>query len=198
MTVQSGVQRFFWVGQQNLPIQGDICNRQRCHTDEPRERTVAVDVDSLYRQYGPMVLRRCRQLLKNEEAAVEAMQETFVQILRRQDRLDVKYPSSLLYRIATNTCLNRIRSRKRRPEDADQDLLVRIAAAPEPDVVEARDLLRIIFAEEKPSTRTIAVLHLVDGLTLQEVADEVGLSVSGVRKRLRVLKKHVQELEGVR
>ncbi|MEL6346073.1 MAG: RNA polymerase sigma factor [Myxococcota bacterium] len=159
---------------------------------------MAVDVEGLYRQYGPMVLRRCRQLLKNEEAAAEAMQETFIKVLRRRDTLEVKFPSSLLYRIATNTCLNRIRSKSRRPEDADDELLVRIAAAPEPDVVEARDLLRIIFAQEKPSTRTIAVLHLVDGLTLQEVADEVGLSVSGVRKRLRVLKKHVQELEGVR
>ena len=28
------------------------------------------DFDSLYRQYGPMVLRRCRALLKNEEKAL--------------------------------------------------------------------------------------------------------------------------------
>ena len=156
---------------------------------------MAVDVEELYTRYGPMVLRRCRQMLRDEEAAVEAMQDTFVQILRRQGRLQIQHPSSMLYRVATNTCLNRIRSRKRRPEDADQDLLVRIASAPEPDIVEARDLLRLAFAQEKPSTRTIAVLHLVDGLTLQEVADEVGLSVSGVRKRLRILKKHVSELE---
>jgi RNA polymerase sigma-70 factor (ECF subfamily) len=41
----------------------------------------------------------------------------------------------------------------------------------------------------------MAVMHLVDGLTLDEVAVEVGLSVSGVRKRLRVLKEHVSQLE---
>jgi RNA polymerase sigma-70 factor (ECF subfamily) len=41
----------------------------------------------------------------------------------------------------------------------------------------------------------MAVLHLVDGLTLEEVAAEMGLSVSGVRKRLRTLKAHVAELE---
>ena len=169
---------------------------------EPAPRTgpsqggaLAVDVEELYQQYGPMVLRRCRQMLRDEEAAVEAMQDTFVKLLRRRGSLQIQHPSSMLYRVATNTCLNRIRSRKRRPEDADQDLLARIAAAPEPDLVEARDLLRRVFSREKPSTRTIAVLHLVDGLTLQEVADEVGLSVSGVRKRLRVLKKHVRELE---
>jgi DNA-directed RNA polymerase specialized sigma24 family protein len=45
------------------------------------------------------------------------------------------------------------------------------------------------------STRTIAVLHLVDGMTYEEVAREVGLAVSGVRKRLRTLRAHLRELE---
>ena len=58
-------------------------------------------------------------------------------------------------------------------------------------------MLAQIFSREQPSTKTIAVLHLLDGLTLEEVAAEVGLSVSGVRKRLRTLRQHVVELEGV-
>lgn len=156
---------------------------------------MAEDVEALYRSHGPMVLRRCRQLLGDEEKAAEAMQDTFVKLLTRRD-MQVQYPSSLLYRIATNTCLNRIRSKSRRPETPHDELLQRIAAAPEPDITEFRDLLGLIFKKEKPSTRTIAVLHLVDGMTLQEVAEAVGMSVSGVRKRLRLLKQHVQELEG--
>ena len=58
-------------------------------------------------------------------------------------------------------------------------------------------LLARIFANEQVSTREMAVMHLVDGLTLEEVAQETGLSVSGVRKRLRVLKAHVAELKEV-
>ena len=34
----------------------------------------------------------------------------------------------------------------------------------------------------------MAVLHFVDGLTLEQVAHECGFSVSGVRKRLRALR----------
>ncbi len=159
---------------------------------------MAVDVDALYRQYGPMVLRRCRTLLKDEERAVEAMQDTFVLLIRNQHRLDDHAPSSLLYRMATNTCLNHLRSQRRRPEDADSELIIRIAAAPEEgERSAARLLLQKIFAQEQESTRTMAVLHLLDGLTLVEVAEEVGLSVSGVRKRLRTLKAHVAELHGV-
>lgn len=159
---------------------------------------MAADIEGLYQRYGPMVLRRCRQLLRDEEQAVEAMQDVFVELLRRQERLQVDAPASFLYRTATNVCLNRIRSHRRRPETPDQELLLRIATAPETEDRTLADMmLERIFAREKPSTKVIAVLHLRDGLTLQEVADQVGLSVSGVRKRLRTLRQHVVELEGV-
>jgi RNA polymerase sigma factor (sigma-70 family) len=160
---------------------------------------LAIDVEDCYRRYGPMVLRRCRQLLKSEERATEAMQDVFVQLVRKQDRIEDRGLSSLLYRMATNTSLNLIRSRKRRPEDADSDLVGRIAMAPRQSggLANARLMLDRIFSTEKDSTREMAVMHLVDGYTLEEVAGHFDMSVSGVRKRLRTLKAHVRELEGV-
>ena len=159
---------------------------------------MAVNVEAYYRQYGPMVFRRCRQLLRDENQAVDAMQDTFVQLIRFQNRLTDGAPSSLLYRMATNVCLNRIRSVRRRPEDANDELVQRIAALDGPErKVAASSVLERLFAREKPSTRTIATLHLLDGMTLEEVAAEVGMSVSGVRKRLRPLRSRLAELEGV-
>ncbi len=159
---------------------------------------MAVDVEHCYRRYGPMVYRRCKQLLKEEEAALDATQEVFVKVLVRRESLDQKAPSSLLYRIATNTCLNKIRSSSRRPEDRDDDLLARIASAEDREAQSlASNMLQRLFGGQKESTRTIAVMHLLDGMTLEEVAREVGLSVSGVRKRLRTLRSHVHELEGM-
>jgi len=159
---------------------------------------VALDVEALYRRFGPMVLRRCRAMLRDEAQAVDAMQDTFVQVLRYKASLDDQAPGSLLYRIATNVCLNRIRSRARRPEDAAEDLLVRIADQRDDEGrIGAGRVLDRLFSRFQTSTRTIAMLHLVDGLTLEEVAAEVGLSVSGVRKRLRSLKAGLAELEGV-
>ena len=159
---------------------------------------MALDVEDYYRTYGPMVLRRCRRLLGDEELALDAMHDVFVKVLRYEDRLVDQAPSSLLYRMATNECLNRLRSRRRKPEHPEGELLWRIATT---DDVEGRahrrSLLDRIFSREQESTGTIAVLHLVDGMTLEEVAGEVGLSVSGVRKRLRTMKARVTELEGV-
>lgn len=157
-----------------------------------------IDVDAYYSRYGPMVLRRCRQLLRDEESAVDAMHDVFVQVLRREETLREEFPASLLLRIGTNVCLNRLRTSRRKPETRDEELLLSIAQAEEPeDASVARSLLDRLFSREPESTRTIAVMHLVDGLTLEEVSREVGLSVSGVRKRLRTLKARAIELESV-
>ena len=55
-------------------------------------------------------------------------------------------------------------------------------------------LLDWLFDRHPESSRTIAVLHYVDGLTLEEVARQTGLSVSGVRKRLRKLRHMLTEM----
>ena len=154
-----------------------------------------IDVEALSRQYGPMVLRRCRRLLRDEDEALDACQDVFVRILQYRARLDGRYPSSLLYRMATNVCLNRIRDSRREPLTRDDAVLAEIARAEEPGgASEARLLLARLFGHHPESTRTMAVLHYVDGLTLEEVAAETDMSVSGVRKRLRGLRMTLTEM----
>ncbi|MGY8824405.1 MAG: RNA polymerase sigma factor [Candidatus Latescibacterota bacterium] len=155
-----------------------------------------MDVDDLYQRYGPMVVRRCRQLLRDEEQALDAAHDVFVRVLERRDKLKADYPSSLLYRMATNLCLNRIRDTKRRGEIADDGIIETIAHWEDTERrVMARSILEKLFGLERESTRTMALLHYVDGLTLEQVASEVGMSVSGVRKRLRGLRANLRELE---
>ena len=142
-----------------------------------------------------MVMRRCRQLLKEENEALDATQDVFVQILKRRDRLEMTHPSSLLYRIATNLCLNRIRDRQRRATMPGDGFLERVAVLDDTEPrLEARSVLERLFGRHQESTRTMAVLHFQDGMTLEEVAGEVGMSVSGVRKRLRGLRVSLGEV----
>ena len=142
---------------------------------------MAVDVDSLYRTHGPMVLRRCRRLLRDEAKAVDAMQDVFVEILRRKDTLDNRAPAGLLLTTATNLCLNKLRTMRRKPEDAEDELIHQVASFGESESAEERTLAR----------------RFLDRLTLEEVAAEVDMSVSGVRKRLRALQAAVPAVKGV-
>ncbi len=162
---------------------------------------MAVDVEAFYRSHGPMVLRRCRRLLRDEGKAVDAMHDVFVEILRRKDSLEVSSPAGLLLTTATHVCLNRLRSERRRPEDAEDEMLFQIASLGSSANAEEQSLagriLARLFAGQPESTRLIAVLHYVDRLTLEEVADEVRMSVSGVRKRLRNLKARLPAVAGV-
>jgi RNA polymerase sigma-70 factor (ECF subfamily) len=152
-----------------------------------------IDVEEYYKKYGPLVLRRCRFILKDEDLAYDAMQDVFVNLLKNANRLKGDYPSSLLYKIATNVCLNMIRSRKKESVNSGADILDTIASYDDSeDRIFAEDLLDKIFSREKATTREIAVMHYVDNMTLEETAREAGLSVSGVRKRLRLLKEKAQ------
>lgn len=161
-----------------------------------------VDVEAFFTKYGPMVHRRCTALLKNEADADDATQEVFVRVLRRardEGVVDDK-PVSYLWTVATNVCLNRLRTKKRKPADSYDDegssaALSAAAIATAFDGVSTSPLRRALdrlFGDEPETTRVMAVLHFVDGLTLEETAAEMGMSVSGVRKRLRVFQLKIQ------
>jgi RNA polymerase sigma-70 factor (ECF subfamily) len=154
----------------------------------------AIDVDALFARYGPMVLRRCRQLLRNEDEAMDIAQDVFVQLVRHKGRLHDSYPSSLLHRIATNLSLNRIRATRRARNVPAEGLLDRIACF---DNLDAPLILDRLFGRQPESTRTMAVLHYVDGMTFEQVASECGMSVSGVRKRLRGLRAALHQMEAL-
>jgi RNA polymerase sigma-70 factor, ECF subfamily len=151
-----------------------------------------IDIEDYYTRFGPMVYRRCLFLLKDEDKAYDALQEVFIRLIKNRERLIGKYPSSLLFRIATNICLNILESDKYLIEAKD-DILLTISSSED---VESRyiaqDLLNRIFIDEKESTRTIAVMYYIDKMTLKKIALEVGLSLSGVKKRLSKLKENLR------
>ncbi len=154
-----------------------------------------IDIEAVYRTHGPMVLRRCRRMLGDEDRARDAMHDVFIQLMRHHDRLSDSAPTSLLWAIATRTCLNRLRSQRRRPEQPSDAIMLALADLPDAaELSGARALLGRLFGAEPTSSRVIAMLHYVDGMTLEETAAEVGLSVSGVRKRLRTLRERLGAL----
>lgn len=151
-----------------------------------KEALSNAEIELWYRTYGPMVLRRCRQLLGNEERARDAMHETFVRVLQASSRIRGDFPSSLLFRVATNACLNIIRDDKVLGRSVRIDALDKIAGRDEPAArTLAGQWLDRLFRRANPATRDMAVLHFVDGMTFAEVAAETGFSESGVRKRIR-------------
>ena len=64
------------------------------------------------------------------------------------------------------------------------------ASAEGTEKIETSILLDCIFSERDSKDRQIAILHYVDGYTLEETSQKMKMSVSGIRKRLEKLKEY--------
>ena len=149
---------------------------------------MTVDVAELYREWGPMVFRRILRFYGAVEAE-EVLHEVFVKVLENADgfRADAS-PSTWLYRIATNHCLNRLRNAKRRRE-----LLAEHGADLYPARVgssqEAKLLLEELWNQLPEELMQIAVYYHVDGMTHAEIARVIGVSRRTVGNRLLELEE---------
>jgi len=153
-----------------------------------------IDAAVWYEKYGPMVIRRCRSLLRNEEEAMDAVQDVFLNVLKAKKQLHGTYPSSLLYTIATNVCLNRLRARKR---EINSDFIseneeFNFTIDENFEQVDAELLTQAILENETEEMRAICFMYHADGMTFKEIGEAVGMSISGVRKKLETFRERAR------
>jgi RNA polymerase sigma-70 factor (ECF subfamily) len=154
-----------------------------------------INIEDYYVKYGPMVLRRCRSILRDEDAAFDAMQDVFVRLMTHRDKLRDEFPSSLLYRMATNICLNILRGRRSSAVSPDSAVIANLVHPnDEIERLVANDSVEYLFSGEKLSTKDMAYMHYVDKMTFEELAEKTGLSASGARRRLRTFRDRIQHL----
>jgi len=153
-----------------------------------------LDIPALYRRYGDLVLGRCRTILRNDADAADAMQDVFLKLHRFRDsfRGDAS-PSTFLYRITTTTCLNRLRSRRRRPEDPVEELPPLPSSESVLDALAVRQLLDELVDGADEKTVECLVYHFVDGMTHDEAGEMVGLSGAAVRKRIATFRASLRD-----
>lgn len=145
------------------------------------------EVAQLYDRYGHVLFHRCRSILRNDEDAMDAVQETFARVIRNADTFRAQAsPLTWMYRISTNYSLNQLRNRKgrdRKHEDHREEIggpsIVDDAAG---DEDHARIMGLLEGADDQ--TRACVVHTFFDDCTREEVAALVGLSVPTVRKRV--------------
>jgi len=160
----------------------------RARADDPGPRapvrTDAGLLAELYEKYAPAVYARCRYLLCDDEAAKDALQETFAKALRALAEFRAAAsPTTWILRIATNHCLNELRARKAAWREQLQALGRERRSETEPP--DRRELVRVLLSAAPAEAQEVAVLYYVDELTQAEIGQELGRSLPTVRKRLR-------------
>jgi RNA polymerase sigma-70 factor (ECF subfamily) len=151
----------------------------------------------------------CFRLLGERDEADTAAQEVFLkayQAINRQDGMPVEDPTRWLTRIAVNTCLDKLRSRRwrfwhRRPNpDEEQAVLASvISGAPNAeDRVFAQEIaarLRLALDKLSLRQRAVFVLRHYEDRSLEEIAALLKLDVGTVKAHMsRALAKLRLEL----
>ncbi len=166
------------------------------------------EVEALYRRYGPMIHRRCRALLGNDAEAQDCLQDTFMGFLKGNWRGEAQ-PFTVLYRVATYQAIDRLRKRGRwhgratdlkvREDEPDTSLEEQAAAkqtVAESERVEWAHDLAILTRGEDDFTMTAATMHWVEGHTLEEIAQTLGVTRKTVSARLsRFMERVAQKRE---
>ena len=140
-------------------------------------------LERLYVAHGPMVLRRARLLLRDEQAALDALHDVFVRVLRTEHEFRAQAaPATWLYRIVTNHCLNVLRDERRRARLRTEHF-ASPASAVGPEA-EARVQIHQIMRHVRSDLQEIAIYYLVDEMNHDEIAELLGVSRRTIGNRL--------------
>lgn len=162
----------------------------------------------IMRRYGPRVFRVASRFFRQRAQVEEAAQEVFLKAFTQLDQFEGRGSfEGWLTRIATNTCLNMIRSARRRPELTVSDLTENESAwlderqagaaeerhrAAERSVV-AADLAGRVLETLSADDRLVLTLVEAEEMSVKEVAEMTGWSESKVKVQAFRARRRMRE-----
>lgn len=157
-------------------------------------------VEALVEHYGAWIHRVAARLLGDPRDAEEVTQDVLMTVVGKIGTFKGQAAfSSWLYRIAANAAYDRLRSRRSQAEVSLEPLLPLFdeegrhvqpvldwsSELEDPAVArEARSALERSIGRLPAEYRIVLLLRDVEGLTNEEVADALGLTVAAVKSRL--------------
>ena len=156
-------------------------------------------LDALYRRYEGPLFRFLLGVLRDHHKAEDALQETFVQAIRKADAAAPEAFRGWLFSVAHQQAILLLRREKRAPAAAADDVLAGAAdAADAPDELLARGddarAVRELLAALPAGQRDVIRLRVYDGLRFKEVADRLGCPVNTALARMHDGVKKLREL----
>jgi len=159
--------------------------------DEARRAAEERALAALVSQYASTLYRVAYSVLRNAADAEDAVQETFLRVLRHRETLcEVRDQRVWLIRIVWNVVLDRKRRMKTRPETDDVVELARVLPAEglsaEERFAAAQHHARMLACVEQlpAKERQVMMLSAFEELSSVEIAAVIGITESSVRSRL--------------
>ncbi len=166
-------------------------------------RTLAGDANAfgqLVKRYQISVYNVCYRMMGAPQPAEDMTQETFLRAYERLQTFDSARPFGPWIRtVATNHCLNALK--RERPvfvslDESQVQPSENPTTDPETQAIrqEQADTVRRAMQQLSPAARAIIELRHFQGLRYEEIAGELGLSISAVKSRLFRARKELAEI----
>jgi RNA polymerase sigma-70 factor (ECF subfamily) len=182
-------------------------NKNKNVSEDPRVEQISLEglktgdrgaFAKLVEIYSPQVYRLALKILGDAQDAEDVLQETFIKALRALPSFEGRSTlSTWLYRIAVNEALMMVRRRKQdqysvdleREDDEGQAEPVEIVdwcCLPEGELLnaESRKFLDMAIDQLSPALRAVFILRDIQGLSVRETAESLGIAEPAVKTRL--------------
>jgi RNA polymerase sigma-70 factor, ECF subfamily len=139
--------------------------------------------DELYGRYRDWVFRLAYRFTGNEHDAADVLQDTFAYFLDRTPQLQLHVKlTTFLYPAVKHLSLTLLRERGR--EIAADAVLQRALAAETDPPGSARKELATVLARLPAEQRETLLMRFVDGMTLEEIGEALGIPIGTVKSRV--------------
>jgi RNA polymerase sigma-70 factor (ECF subfamily) len=151
-------------------------------------------MEALYTAHSGRVYTVVRRLVGDDHLAEDVSQDAWVRAFEKLGsfRGDAAF-GTWMHRLAVNTALNRLRRRGRRPEveSAAEPPL----AAPDADErILSQRVLGQALDRLPDGYRQVLVMHDVEGMTHEEIADRLGVAVGTSKSQLHKARARMRDL----
>jgi RNA polymerase sigma-70 factor (ECF subfamily) len=153
--------------------------------------------DALFRRYQLPLYAFVRELLGEEQASLDVVQESFISATRHLDQLsdDARF-GSWLFSIAHQKCLQHWRRCRIPVQTLEDTPELTDLEAPLPDLQLMRQEQEQAFLDAMdrlpPAQRTVILLHALEGFSLETIADITGAPLGTVKSRLHYARQNLQ------
>lgn len=147
------------------------------------------EIEGLYGRYGESVLHRCRQFVRTDAEAWDAMHQTFVRAIKYRTSYRAEcHPRTWLFTIATRVCMDELRARKKHTHGALEETNEPSDDGVVPQTLEAqlahKKTVTQLLSLFSTKIQEIVVMRYFDELEVKEISVQTGLSERTVARRL--------------
>lgn len=145
-------------------------------------------------RYKEGLYRHCFRFVRDEDAAEDIAQQTFIKAYVHLEKYDhIHAFSTWLYKIATNVALEELRRKKALPLDDSMTQLI-VDGRPLPEQASIYAELHEAVNHLPDKQRAVVNLHYFEGKKYEEIAKELDSTIGSVKSWMNRAKKQLKEL----